>query len=507
MKKTKILNGLMIVGLMLGNMNGAIVQAVSHLESKTDKASLVEKKQATAESSQEESKTTNKKSLATNESEKKESLEQSIEKNKKTSTKNNNPSDNLNSAQGNDGDYFKPTTDSTLLKIGQEQMARVQSDLSKVTFNISNLQHEKDDSFEVLKFSDGIFPENKGIVMSPVGAGLSDVYWTQVDSDSGNWRMRFYSTMQSYSKIDLNVKFTRLKYGSISGNEVFAFPRVGFVYSPTSNIDSFRSFLMAAKLEVRLPTAEEEIGKIEATAKEGTHKLMQNTQSIPNPETYLDVKNTRGKVEYSWKTAPDTTKVGKQDTKILVKDESGREIEAIVPITVEPLAVEIKGKPGPFDIYQYDKLPDVTKYFEVTNHYSTYTLKWLDDVNTDSPGVQMWRAKVTTSDGREATASIQMDVKPHEGLKVNLKPIEDRRLGYTYPTFATNFRDYIDSVTMHGEPVELRDLEFIPEESIEADYRLGGAQTLKLTVQTKHPNSGVMIKGTGEVTLNVLWDH
>ena len=51
----------------------------------------------------------------------------------------------------------------------------------------------------------------------------------------------------------------------------------------------------------------------------------------------------------------------------------------------------------------------MTEYFEVTNKYGTYTLKWLDDVNTDSPGEQTWRAKVTTSDGREATASIQMD--------------------------------------------------------------------------------------------------
>ena len=32
---------------------------------------------------------------------------------------------------------------------------------------------------------------------------------------------------------------------------------------------------------------------------------------------------------------------------------------------------------------------------------------------------------------------------------------------------------------MHGEPVELRDLEFIPQESVEADYRIGGLQTLK----------------------------
>ena len=47
---------------------------------------------------------------------------------------------------------------------------------------------------------------------------------------------------------------------------------------------------MASTLKQKLPTAEEEIGKIVATAKEGTHKLMQNAQSIPNPETYLDVK-------------------------------------------------------------------------------------------------------------------------------------------------------------------------------------------------------------------------
>jgi len=502
MKKTKILNSLMIIGLVLGSMNEAVVQAISSIESKTEKTSLVEKKQFSIEPNKEEEKINNKKIAI-----KDESNEKPIEKNKRTSARNNNPSDNFDSVQGNNGNYFKPTTDATLLKIGEEQAARVQSDLSKTTFNISDLRHEKDDSFEVLNFSKSAFPNDKGLVMWPLGGGRNDVYWTQVDSNSGIWRMRLYASMASTSEPYLNARFTRLKYGSVSGNEVFVFPRVAYLSNPTSNVNDMKPFLMAATFEVRLPTAEEEIGKIVATAKEGTHKLMQNTQPIPNPETYLDVKNTRGKVEYSWKIAPDTTKVGKQDTKILVKDESGREIEAVVPITVEPLAVEIEGKPGPFDIYQYDKLPDVTEYFEVTNLYGTYTLKWFDDVNTDSPGEQTWRAKVTTSDGREATASIQMDVTPHEGLKVNLKSIEDRKLGYNYPTFATNFRDYIDSVTMHGEPVELRDLEFIPQERVEADYRIGGLQTLKLTVQTKHPNSGVMIKGTGEVTLNVLWDH
>lgn len=500
MKKTKILNSLMIIGLVLGSMNDAVVQAISSIESKTEKTSLVEKKQFSIEPNKEEDKINNKKIAI-----KDESNEKPIEKNKRTSARNNNPSDNFDSVQGNNGNYFKPTTDATLLKIGEEQAARVQSDLSKTSINISNLQHEKDDSFEVLNFSTCIFPNDKGLVMWPVGG--RNVYWTQVDSNSGIWRMRLYAALDSKNEPYLNAKFTRLKYGSVRGNEVFAFPRVAYVSSPTSNINDMKPFLTKATFEVRLPTAEEEIGKIVATAKEGTHKLMQNAQPIPNPETYLDVKNTRGKVEYSWKIAPDTTKVGKQDTKILVKDESGREIEVVVPITVEPLDVEIKGKPGPFDIYQYDKLPDVTEYFEVTNLYGTYTLKWFDDVNTDSPGEQTWRAKVTTSDGREATSSIQMDVTPHEGLKVNLKSIEDRKLGYNYPTFATNFRDYIDSVPMHGEPVELRDLEFIPQESVEADYRIGGLQTLKLTVQIKHPNSGVMIKGTGEVTLNVLWDH
>ncbi|AZP92667.1 wall-associated protein [Enterococcus mundtii] len=502
MKKTKILNSLMIIGLVLGSMNDAVVQAISSIESKTEKTSLVEKKQFSIEPNKEEDKINNKKIAI-----KDESNEQPIEKNKRTSARNNNPSDNFDSVQGNNGNYFKPTTDATLLKIGEEQAARVQSDLSKKSINISNLQHEKEDSFEVLNFSTCIFPNDKGLVMWPINGGRNSVYWTQVDSNSGIWRMRLYAAMDSKNEPYLNAKFTRLKYGSVSGNEVFAFPRVAYLSNPTGHINDMKPFLTKATFEVRLPTAEEEIGKIVATAKEGTHKLMQNAQPIPNPETYLDVKNTRGKVEYSWKIAPDTTKVGKQDTKILVKDESGREIEVVVPITVEPLAVEIKGKPGPFDIYQYDKLPDVTEYFEVTNLYGTYTLKWFDDVNTDSPGEQTWRAKVTTSDGREATSSIQMDVTPHEGLKVNLKSIEDRKLGYNYPTFATNFRDYIDSVTMHGEPVELRDLEFIPQESAEADYRIGGLQTLKLTVQTKHPNSGVMIKGTGEVTLNVLWDH
>lgn len=43
MKKTKILNSLMIIGLVLGSMNDAVVQAISSIESKTEKTSLVEK--------------------------------------------------------------------------------------------------------------------------------------------------------------------------------------------------------------------------------------------------------------------------------------------------------------------------------------------------------------------------------------------------------------------------------------------------------------------------------
>nr|MBO0491105.1 LPXTG cell wall anchor domain-containing protein [Enterococcus sp. DIV1094] len=98
-----------------------------------------------------------------------------------------------------------------------------------------------------------------------------------------------------------------------------------------------------------------------------------------------------------------------------------------------------------------------------------------------------------------------MNVRAHEGLNVQLKPIEDRFVGRQYTNFASNFRDYVDRVTMHGVEINKNNLEFIPAESTDIQSDVAGQQTVRMTVQTRHPNSGVMIKGSAEATVNVLW--
>ncbi len=352
-----------------------------------------------------------------------------------------------------------------------------------------------------------------GIVVSDVGRTriktTEDVDVVAV-SRSGNWRLdlRFLGN----NNRRFTAILTRLKYG-VEEAEFFIPP----VFEVENHVvlSGLAVFWLWAHFDennpehafaVKFPTAEQSIGRIRATAKSG-NRLAQGDQ-IPRPDTYIEsVENTRGTVSYRWGTPPDTNEPGQQEAVVIVSDATEREQPVTVPITIESRALEMSPKSGSHSIYQYEAMPNAADYFDVKNGADEYRVEWIDGANTLQSGTQTWRARASTPDGREVTSSITMEVIPHPGLHMKLKPVEDRALGQTYPALASNFRDYIEEVTMFGEPVDLSQLQFVAAESMEPDHQTAGPQTIKLTVQMRHPVNNVMIKGTAETTVNVRWGH
>ena len=188
-----------------------------------------------------------------------------------------------------------------------------------------------------------------------------------------------------------------------------------------------------------------------------------------------------------------------------MEDETGRSKELTFTMTVKSL-LTVKKEAG--EIYQYSLLPDVNDYFEVTTEGS-YTLQWSNNPNTMTAGIHKWEATVRTSDNREIMKSITMRVLPHPELQLKLKPIEDRTvtLVESSDTLANTFKNYIEEATLLGEPVAIDDLEFVANESSKTEFQSVGTHEVRITVQAKHPNSNVMIKGSGTTTVNVLWGN
>ncbi|MDU1932279.1 MAG: LPXTG cell wall anchor domain-containing protein [Enterococcus hirae] len=342
------------------------------------------------------------------------------------------------------------------------------------------------------------------------------IHYITIISESGNWQIHItppdsaiklglFDKDFGKTKENLYVTFTRLKVAP-SQKEIFKIPKFAYYYYYVLNgADVHNSYYLPLELAVPFQQAETIIGKIKATVKSGDHTLEANQGSIPKPEEYVTTENTRGAVTYDWVTKPDTSKVGKQDVKIAVKDETGRSTEVTFPITVKQL-LTVKKETG--EIYQHSRVPDVNDYFEVKTQ-GAYTLRWLDNPDTSILGTHRWQAIVRTTDGREATQSITMRVLPHPELQLKLKPIEDRTvtLVESSDTLANTFKNYIEEATLLGEPVAIDDLEFVANESSKTDFQSVGLHEVKITVQAKHPVSNVMIKGTGTTTVNVLWGN
>ncbi|OBS61282.1 hypothetical protein AX758_04915 [Enterococcus mundtii] len=486
--RRKIIHSVLVGGMLLGNLNGVIVQGVSAVTQRNNEQVI-----------------SNKKSLTNNVMGTKENNTISSNKAKKVNE------NNLNTR------YSEEEVKKIIAEAIDDRFGYLYSEAMKSfdhNFKIGEAIKVEGD------YRTWNFPTEEPSIPIPESYLVGQIYlinrmtlnpeWTSEGiTRSGNWHVRFElkDRGQILDNAGATVTITRLANNPVNGNEILENVRLDHLYSLRSN--GFGIELYRMNGNVSFLSAEQAIGDIKVTVKNGPHNLDEG-QDVANLKLldYLDVSNAKGTVSASWVEKPDTSKVGEQKGKVKVTDSvTSRETIVDVPFNVKPGPLRMTAKSGNFEIYQYDRLPDPKDYFDVPNANGTYSIEWLSNVNTNVSGVQNWQAKATAEDGRTAEASVPINVKPHEGLKVQLKPIEDRVMGNEYPSFASNFKDYIDSVTMHGVPVAVDDLEFVEAESSEPNFTYTGKQPVKLTVQTRHTNSGVMIKGTGETTINVLWGH
>ncbi|AFM71148.1 wall-associated protein [Enterococcus hirae ATCC 9790] len=351
---------------------------------------------------------------------------------------------------------------------------------------------------------DGILIKNDTIYLLPQGAPhngtIPEGKHFSVDSKSGNWRMKLVQlNIWGYQ-----VTFTRLK---IAPNQPEIFP-MEIAYKPTYFYGIVKEY-DAIDFSVDFPDAEASIGKLKASIKDSVHTLKQGDE-VPNAVEYIEsVENTRGNVKYEWKTSPDTSQPGVQEAKIVVSDDSGRTLEVTVPITIMPLPLEMLPKAGEHKVIQYGAVPKAADYFNVVNHYeeSTYKIEWVKAPDMNQEGVQTCLAKATSSDGRTADSAVQIEVISNPGLEVKLKPLEERILGVSYPSLSSNFKNYIEEVTLLGEKVDVNELELVVDETTDTNFQTIGQKEVNITVKKKTSEASVWIKGTGTTTVNVLWGN
>ncbi|MCJ2170446.1 hypothetical protein [Enterococcus durans] len=516
----KLLHSSLILGLTFGNISGPVVEAVSLLESversaigstsKTDSTSTSEKKKekttattAKEKSTTESKKKTEKESIKLLEGESLlqgdtllRSLAQPIPDNLPETDYNNDILISgwmVREVQRRITANFSPQTDNYV--VGDTIAA---DDLFSGYSGIATPQNHSGFPTSLLTITPYNVNVLQRIAFSPT-FGVT-IYYMDVISESGNWRMRMLPTDDAVGKIlagKLNATFTRLKVAPPQ-EEVFKVPRLPVNYGWNSSAGThLNTFVVPAEFKVDVPLT---IGALTAKEKSGTHALELHA-AVPDPKEYVDVGNSRGNVSYQWEVAPDTSKLGVQPVRVRVSDQTGRSVTTTFNISIEKL---ITPKSGTFDILQYDKVPDPKDYFDVVTAQK-YTLEWINNPSTSTVGVQTWRARVKTEDGREAEAEIKMNIKRNEGLTIKLKPMENRSIGKTYPTLATSFKNYVESVTMHGREIDMNTVEFVPEESIEPKNDVVGRHSVKMTLQTKHPDSGTIIKGSAETSVNVSW--
>lgn len=331
---------------------------------------------------------------------------------------------------------------------------------------------------------------------------------------SGNWEIRLIGSVAGFRDIfggihwinagdaQLSIELLRKANNPVLEEEVFEQATIigQYVFAGRlSNMENIRDLTFNSAAQV--------LGKIEVEAKNGPHSVWHN-DALPDPSDYvtIDRSNVKWDLKTEWETPPRMNTIGTQNTRIKVtEDRSGRTATVNVPITVQSRDLQVTGKAGPHSIYVNEAIPNPADYFDVRDPLGqTHQLEWLD-ADTSSAGTKTWRAKATAADGREASGSITMDVLPQPEVELKLQNVEDRHLGGNYPTLSSSFREYIQEATMEGQKLDIADLEFVAAESTEPDYSIVGEQPLKLTVQTKHPITGQMIKGTAETKVNVRW--
>lgn len=333
-----------------------------------------------------------------------------------------------------------------------------------------------------------------------------------ITSNCGNWRLSVSAEKDGGSIDHIYANISRVRWGSLDRENVyFNLPvNVSFGWGQLFGHQIYYTDTLlhdrTHQISINLPGILQSHGEISVSAKAGPHVITQN-ETMPPPSTYINTSNTEGKVTIKWKDgkAPDTSTVGRINSEIVVEDETGRTASVSVPIDVSPAPLQIVPKTGNHEIYQYSKMPSPDEFFDVINYHGTQRLEWINDANTREPGNKIWEVKATSSDGREATSSIIMNVLEHPGITLKLKPMEDRQLGGVYQDLSNNFRDYIDEATALGESINVNDLEFVSSESSNPNYSIAGKQKIVIAVQAKHPETGYIIKGTAETTVNIRW--
>ncbi|WP_311799933.1 LPXTG cell wall anchor domain-containing protein [Enterococcus hirae] len=391
------------------------------------------------------------------------------------------------------------------LSTTKEEIREITQDMLNNRSNMTLTRY----SYEVgdqVDFNDALLLNRVNINIAPLPDNVTQI--NKVDeeyiSESGNWKLRVKGKQSGNNAAAyFDFYFTRLKISSLE-KEVFDINTIWFGQTNIGKPDF--SF---GKYTVKFPTAEETIGKLVATRKPDDFSLNQGG-SVPKPSTYIDsVKNSRGNITYSWKKAPNVEKPGNQQVVVNVSDESGRSLDVTIPITIIPLPLEMSTKPGEYQLIQYEKVPKAGDYFDVVNHYegTTYQVEWVNAPDMYQVGEQICKARATSSDGRTVEGTVKITILENTGLQVKLKPIEDRVLASTYPSLSNNFKDYIEEVTMLGKPVDINQLQLVVSESTEAVFSSVGQHEVLITVQMRHPDSDVMIKGAATTTVNYKWGN
>lgn len=525
MKTTKkLLNSTLILALVFGQTSGTVVEAVSNL--KTIQSSTTKKVTQTKETTESSA---NKKSTKDAKVEKKAETKTKEKSTEESKAKTNHAKEETSSVRALEENptFTLPQPIPSETDLANDTAYIAHNLISYISRYINDLLDVSTDNFTVgdtIKVtvpnvyfnkevnnpadfwnSFGNWPSDLrqvAALASMSGSDYTPVYYMEANSASGNWKIRISPSDKAVSIRDLDLKLyvtlTRLKEAPPK-KETFS---TNTLFSMLT--DGYKTYYAPVSFSVDFPDAESSYGKIKAKVKPGEFNLEEN-QAIPNPENYVTAENTRGKVTYEWVTKPDTSQLGKQKVKILVKDASGRSAEVEFEITVKEL---LSVKKATDTIYQYAAVPDVKDYFDVTTD-GGYTLQWADTYDTSTPGNYTWQAKVKTADGREQTKAITMKILDHPGIQLKLKPIEDRTMTLVEnsDTLAKTFKNYIEEATMLGEPVPIDDLEFVASESSNTAFQSVGKQEITITVQAKHPVSNVMIKGSGTTTVNVLWGN
>jgi len=530
--RKKALHSFLIAGMMLGNMNGTIVHGISTVSTSNNVQTQPTKKGIETKTSNKTTSDTvvnkNTKSETTTESSKKKEQKTEEQKTEEQKTKEQvKETEKLIKGLISPRYAIEPPTSipvapnqlsvehgnilSEYIQNGIRSKFDISSDTLTVgdTIVLTNVSpiYYRESPIPLYKPGSGYHTrvENLSPLRDNGAAHPRPVYTINVESKSGNWRMQLTPTEQATAE-DMNlgeigVVFTRLKLAPPQ-EEIFEIPRFPYSYW-WGNADEGGYSIERISTEFSFDGfSKTNIGNIKASVKEGSHTL-EHQQKIPDPKEYIKVDNTRGTVSYEWVKVPDSTKIGKQEVSIKVSDESGRApVTVNFDLEIKPLIKAIKDS---IQIYQNDPVPKIEEIFEVT-HQGSYQLSWVTSTSTSTPGMYSWQAKVLTQDGREATANVNVEIIPDEGLEIELNSIDEQQLGNTTSLLSNNrFKELIKKVSFRGTPIDIDSLELVGAESLEPNYDTVGEQILRLTVQGRRPDVNAMTKGTVEAKVNVRW--